>query len=371
MIFYLTFTTHTPFQTMKYMTVTQTHIKRKISIIHYSTILAILVSFVLFFAPTVHAEKFSPLFIYQGSISKNSFNVAIHAGIERFVKKTGEVCKEVVIGTGITDYMNALDKYSKAGFNPIFLLYGNHIKELPSYIRKYPNTRFIALGVAADEPNLFSLDFAEHEGSFLAGALAAMTSQSKTIGFISVSDLPLMRRFSCGYEQGAKYIDPDITVLVHFTGTYLNAWFDGKATGKAANALMDTGADVIYQAAGGAGTAVLEAVAKRGKLGIGVDRNQNGLYPGHVLTSMIKRTDMVIYAALMHARRGIWRDSIKHFGVVQNAVSLAFDENNAALVTPEMRQRIERITSKIALGEIQIHDYVTDNTCPSLATEDN
>ncbi|WP_051261442.1 BMP family lipoprotein [Desulfovibrio inopinatus] len=120
----------------------------------------------------------------------------------------------------------------------------------------------------------------------------------------------------------------------------------------------------IYQAAGGAGPAVLEAAAKRGKLGIGVDRNQNGLFPGYVLTSMIKRTDQVVYAALMHAWRGVWRDNIKHFGIVQNAIGLIFDENNANLVTDDMRQRIETLRSKIALGEIHIHDYVTDNSCP-------
>jgi len=173
-----------------------------------------------------------------------------------------------------------------------------------------------------------------------------------------------MRRFGCGYAQGARYVDPKVKVLDGFTGSYPGAWFDGAATAKLANELMDKGADVIYQAAGGAGIAVLEAAAKRGVLGIGVDRNQNGLFPGHVLTSMVKRTDKVIYAALVQAQRGIWRDNVKRFGLAQDAVDVVFDEYNAPLVTTRQRDAIDAIRTKILLGEISVHDYVVDNKCP-------
>ncbi|MFW5489955.1 MAG: BMP family ABC transporter substrate-binding protein [Desulfovibrio sp.] len=311
-----------------------------------------------------HAEIFRPVVIYQGDIQANSFNLTVHEGVALFARKTGIPCKEILTSNAMDIYMQCVQKVCAQGYSPVFLLYGNHVKDLLPFIRQYPKTRFVVMGTVKDEPNMFSLNFAEHEGSFLAGALAAMASKSGTIGFISVSDLPLMRRFACGFRQGAKYVDPKIDVLTGFTGSYKDAWFDGNATAAMADKFMDQGADVIYQAAGGAGPAVLEAAAKRGKLGIGVDRNQNGLFPGHVLTSMLKRTDQVVYAALMQARRGIWRDNIKYFGVTQDAVGLAFDENNAPLVSPEMRKRIAAIKSKIAMGEIRVHDYVTDNTCP-------
>jgi len=307
--------------------------------------------------------EFRPILIYQGDIMANTFNLTIHEGVQRFVAKYGTPCEELVVGNEDGDFMNALEKTAQEGYDPIFLIYGNHVKGLASFIRRYPNTRFIALGTSLDASNLFSLDFAEHEGSFLAGALAAMVSKTKTIGFISVSDLPLMRRFSCGYEQGARYVDPDVKVLVGFIGSYKNAWFDNAATAKMANAFMDEGADVIYQAAGGAGMGVLDACARRGKLAIGVDRNQNGVHPGFVLTSMLKKTDQVIFAALTHAKRGIWRDNVKSFGVAQDAVGLAFDENNAAIVPEEVRKRIEDLKSKIILGKIEVHDYVEDNAC--------
>lgn len=310
------------------------------------------------------AEKFKPVVLYQGSIPGNSFNQAIHDGVERFTATTGVPCREVVVENPMEAYMSALDKLCAEGFSPIFLVYGNHVKGLPAYVRAHPQIRFLVMGAVIDEPNALSFDLAEQEGSFLAGALAAMVSKSGVIGFVSVSDLPLMRRFSCGYEQGARYVVPDIKVLVGFTGSYEDAWFDGNATAAMADELMDQGADVIYQAAGGAGPAVLEACAKRGKLGIGVDLNQNGLYPGHVLTSMLKRSDQVVYAALLHAQKGIWRDNIKKFGVAQNAVGLAFDDNNKNLVTDEMKARIREMKNKISLGEIKVHDYVIDNMCP-------
>jgi basic membrane protein A len=331
---------------------------------YVSLILFLLLTPLLNISNGLCAEKFNPIVIYQEKIETNPYNYAIHQGVQQFVQKTGSPCKEIVIGGVMENYLKTLDEACASGYSPIFLIYANHLKKLHSYAKEHPNIRFLILGKVTDIRNVLSFDFAEHEGSFLAGALAAMKSKTKIIGFVSVSELPLMHRFLCGYKQGAKYINPDTKVLSGFIGTYHRAWFDGNATAALANKLMDQGADVIYQAAGGAGQAVLEAAAKRGKLGIGVDTNQNGLYPGHVLTSMEKHTDKIVFAALLHAKRGIWRDNIKSFGLVQDAVGLAFDENNAKLVTPSMKQKIVEIRNKISLGEIKVHDYVTDETCP-------
>ena len=133
--------------------------------------------------------------------------------------------------------------------------------------------------------------------------------------------------------------------------------------------MMDNGADVLFQVAGGAGPAVLETAAARGKLGIGVDVNQNGLFPGSVLTSMVKRTDKIVFAALMLAKRGIWRDNYKMLGLEQDAVGIVFDENNAPLVSPEMRNRIELIRNNIILDSILVHDYTEDLRCSGVVSE--
>lgn len=315
-------------------------------------------------AASACAETFKPAILYQGSIEQNSFNQTIHEGVAAFSAKTGIPCSEIVVGLNQSDYVRSLEEVCLQGYSPVFLIYGNHLRGLNDFIHRFPAIRFVALGAVIDQPNLFSLNFAEEEGSFLAGALAAMKTKTKVIGFVSVTDVPLMRRFSCGYEQGARYIDPEVKVIAGFTGSYPGSWFDGAATAKMANGLMDQGADVIYQAAGGAGEAVLEAAAKRGKLGIGVDRNQNGLFPEQVLTSMVKRTDKVIYAALVLAQRGIWRDNIKRFGLAQDAVDVVFDNNNAALVSREQMDTLMAIRTKILRGEIKVHDFVEDSACP-------
>jgi len=316
------------------------------------------------FAWTAQAREFNPAVIYQGNIEKNSFNVSIHRGVERFRKKTGLDCTETVAGLDMDDYFSSLRSAAEKGHSPVFLLYGNHIPKLVDFVRQYPATRFIVLDTMLDEPNMFSFVMAEHEGSFLAGALAALASTSKQVGFVSVVDTPFQRRFLCGYSQGAHYINPDIKIFEGFTGDYPGAWFDGKAVAALASDMMDKGADVIYQAAGGAGPAVLEAVAARGKLGIGVDINQNGLYPGSVLTSMIKRTDKAVFAALMLAKRGIWRDNYKRLGLAQDAIDIVFDRHNQSLVTPVMRDRIEKIRKDIVLGVIQVHNYNENIKCP-------
>lgn len=310
------------------------------------------------------ADAFRPIVIYQGAIQTNSFNLNIHEGVERFVRTSGVPCEELVVAEDRASYMQSLKASCANGFNPVFLIYGNHVDGLQAFARNHPKIRFLILGAELDEANTFSLNFAEHEGSFLAGALAAMASKSGVIGFVSVADVPLMRRFACGYEQGARFIQPDIRVLTGFIGSYPGAWTDSAATARMAGHFMDQDADVLFQAAGGGGPAVLEAAARRGRLGIGVDRNQNGLFPGHVLTSMIKRSDQVVYAALIHAWRSIWRDNIKVFGVVQDAVGLAFDRHNAPLVSPAMRARIDELRNRIALGEIRVHDFVETGTCP-------
>ncbi|MBI9112470.1 BMP family protein [Maridesulfovibrio ferrireducens] len=314
-------------------------------------------------AVCAHADNFKPVVIYQGSIENNSFNVSIHEGVKKFSKKTGLNCTEVVSSVDAADYYKSVKQYVNEGYSPVFLPYGNQFANLVNFVRNYPGTRFIVLDTVYDEPNMFSFVLAEHEGSFLAGALAAMASKSKKIGFVSVADIPFLRRFWCGYVQGAKYVDPQITVLKSFIGSYTGSWFDGNATSALANRMMDKGADVIYQVAGGAGPAVLEAVAARGKLGIGVDVNQNSLHPGSVLTSMIKRTDKVVFAALMLAKRGVWRDNFKRLGLEQGAVGIVFDENNKSLVTPEMRARIEVIKKDIVLGSISVHEYTEDLKC--------
>ena len=155
-----------------------------------------------------------------------------------------------------------------------------------------------------DLPNVRSIVFKEQEGSYLVGILAAMASKTGKVGFVGGMDIPLIRRFACGYVQGVKSVKADDTVFQNMTGTTGAAWNDPVSGGELAKSQIDQGADVVYHAAGGTGIGVLQAAADAGKLGIGVDSDQNYLHPGKVLTSMLKRVDVAVYTAFKDAKDG-------------------------------------------------------------------
>ena len=155
-----------------------------------------------------------------------------------------------------------------------------------------------------------SIVFKEHEGSFLVGLLAAQASKTGKVGFVGGMDIPLIRKFACGYVQGVKYAKKDAEVFQNMTGTTGAAWNDPVKGGELAKSQIDRGADVVYHAAGGTGIGVLRAAADAGKLGIGVDSNQNGMHPGKVLTSMVKRVDVATYNAFDQAKKGTFKAGV-------------------------------------------------------------
>jgi basic membrane protein A len=176
-------------------------------------------------------------------------------------------------------------------------------------------------------------------------------------------DIPLIRRFGCGYAQGVLAAKPDAKVVLNMTGTTPAAWNDPVKGAELAKAQKAQGADVIYAAAGGTGVGVLQAAADEGILSIGVDSNQNGMHPGSVLTSMLKRVDNAVYEAFKTGadlQPGVTRMDLKAGGV-----GYAMDENNASLVTAEMQATVDAAAEKIKSGELVVHDYMSDNTCPA------
>jgi basic membrane protein A len=195
-----------------------------------------------------------------------------------------------------------------------------------------------------------------------------MASKSGKIGFVGGMDIPLIRKFSCGYVEGAKAVKPDIEVFQNMTGDTGAAWNDPVKGGELARSQFERGADVVYHAAGGTGIGVLQAAADAGKLGIGVDSNQNHIHPGSVLTSMLKRVDNAVYSAFMDAKNAVsdadWT-GIKVFGLKEDGVGWALDDNNKSLITPEMQKAVDEAKAKIVSGEIKVHDYMSDSACPA------
>jgi basic membrane protein A len=227
----------------------------------------------------------------------------------------------------------------------------------------FPDTKFAIVDGFVEQPNVRTILFTEHEGSYLVGMLAAMASQSGTVGFVGGMDIPLIRRFGCGYAQGVKAVKPDATVILNMTGTTPAAWNDPVKGGEIAKAQIAQGADVVYAAAGGTGVGVLQAAADAGKLSIGVDSNQNHLHPGSVLTSMLKRVDNAVYEAFTAGTE--LQTGIAVMNLASDGVGYALDDNNAALITAEMKAAVDAAAEQIKSGQLPVHDYMSDNTCPA------
>ena len=313
-------------------------------------------------ALTAGAAAAEPALIYDlGGKFDKSFNEAAHTGAEKWAAETGEKYREIELQSE-AQREQALRRFAEAGANPIVMAgfaFGSALEEVAG---DYPDTKFAIIDMVTDKPNVRSVVFNEHEGSYLVGMLAAMKSASGTVGFVGGMDIPLIRKFACGYVQGAKAANPDAQVIQNMTGTTPAAWGDPVKGAELTKAQIAQGADVVYHAAGGTGVGVLQAAADEGILGIGVDSNQNYMHPGKVLTSMLKRVDNAVYDAFTAGPD--METGIQVMGIANGGIGYAMDDNNAALVTPEMKAAVDAAAAKIASGELVVHDYMSDNTCP-------
>lgn len=310
------------------------------------------------------AETPAPAVVFDvGGVFDAGFNELIWQGAERFTVETGI---PYVAAERHDDAARdaALERFAAEGRSPIIAAGTALAPRVAEVAATYPHLDFVIIDTVVDAPNVQSIVFREQEGAFLAGMLAAMASKTGTLGFIGGMDIPVIRAFACGYRQGARHVDPDIVILETTAGTTGEAWSNPMLGGELARQLVDQGADVVFPAAGGTGLGVLEAMAAAGLLGIGVDSNQNGLWPGHVLTSMEKRVDVATYGALMAALDGSWQPGVVDLGLAEGAIALAFDEHNAPLVSEAMAEAVAEAEAAIVDGGLAVHDWRTDESCP-------
>lgn len=301
------------------------------------------------------------IFDLGGKFDK-SFNEAAFNGAERWAKETGATYKELEMQSE-AQREQALRRLAEAGANPVVMTGFAFGDVLAKVAPDFPNTKFAIIDMVVDQPNVKSVVFNEHEGSYLVGMMAALASKTGTVGFIGGMDIPLIRKFGCGYAQGVKAVNPNATVVLNMTGTTPAAWNDPVKGAELAKGQKAQGADVIYAAAGGTGVGVLQAAADEGILSIGVDSNQNYMHPGKVLTSMMKRVDNAVYEAFKEG--DALTPGINVMGLANDGVGYAMDEHNAALVTADMQAKVDEAAAKIKSGEIVVHDYMSDNTCPA------
>ena len=252
------------------------------------------------------------IFDLGGKFDK-SFNEAAFNGATRWAEETGGSFREIEL-TSEAQREQALRRFAESGANPVITTGFAFADPVNAVAGDYPDTTFVNIdGWLPEVPaNVLLINFQEHQGSYLVGMLAAMKSESGTVGFIGGMDIPLIRHFGCGYAQGAKSINPDITVVSNMTGTTPAAWNDPVKGGELTRAQIGQGADVIYAAAGGTGVGVLQTAADEGIFSIGVDSNQNYLHPGSVLTSMLKRVDVAVYESIEKRLTALKRAASRH-----------------------------------------------------------
>ena len=304
-----------------------------------------------------------PALIYDmGGKFDKSFNEAAWNGAERWAAETGGAFREVEMQSE-AQREQALRRFAEAGRNPIVMTGFAFANVLNEVAPDYPDTMFAIIDGFVEQPNVRSILFSEHEGSYLVGMLAAMATETGTLGFVGGMDIPLIRRFACGYAQGIMAVNPDATLIANFTGTTPAAWNDPVRGAEIAMSQMGQGADVVYAAAGSTGIGVLQAVADEGRFSIGVDSNQNYMHPGSVLTSMLKRVDVAVFDSFTAGTE--LEPGVVVLGLAEEGVGYAVDEHNAHLITDEMRAAVDQAAEMIISGQLSVHNYSDDDSCPA------
>jgi basic membrane protein A and related proteins len=304
------------------------------------------------------AQEFSPAVVFDmGGKFDKSFNEAAYNGAERFKKDTGITYREFEV-TNEAQREQALRNMARRGSQIVVGIGFSQASGIEKVAKEFPAIKFTIIDAVVDLPNVQSIVFKEHEGSFLVGMAAAMASKTGKVGFVGGMDIPLIRKFALGYDEGAKYVNPKIEIFQNMTGTTPAAWNDPTRGGELARSQFDRGADVVYAAAGATGLGVLQAAKDKGRLAIGVDSNQNHLHPGTILTSMVKRVDLAVYETLKSAKDGAWKPGLRNLGVAEGGVGYALDEHNRKLITPEMEKRLTQARADIIAGKIKVTDYM-------------
>lgn len=296
----------------------------------------------------------SPAIVFdKGGKFDKSFNESAYNGAEAFKKETGKNYIDIQLNDE-AEREAVLRKLAQRNADPIVTVGFSGSPSVKKVAPELPNSHFVIVDDVIEAANVKSITFREEEGSFLVGALAAMKSQSGSVGFVGGMDIPVIRRFSCGYQQGAKYVNPNVKFIENIVGTTGEAWNNPTKGGELARSQFDRGVDVIFAAAGATGNGVYQAAKDSKKYAIGVDSNQNYLFPGTMLTSMVKRVDVAVKNAFTEASQGKFKPGAQSIGLAEDGVGWADDQYNKDLITADMRTKVDQIRKDIIDGKIKV-----------------
>jgi basic membrane protein A len=305
-------------------------------------------------------EIFQPALIYiaAGKDRDSAFIDSARAGAARAKAEFGITYKEYRM-TGEEDVSAVIQKAADSGATPIIAVGFQNVMPVLNLAERYPNTNFTVIDglVPPIFANVQSVQFKDHEGAFLVGIVAGMTTRANQVGFIGGMDIPIIRNFAKGFVQGVNYANPKAHVTIATLGNTSEAWSSPKAAENLAISQYGSGVDIIFAAAGGSGLGVLKAAKETDHFAIGVDINQNAIYPGHVLTSMVKRVDVAVYNALKTSYEGKWSPGIKYLGLKEDALDYAVDEYNRHLMNEALIDKVATARERIVNGLITVEIY--------------
>ena len=296
-----------------------------------------------------------------GGKDDRSFNAAAWQGVSRAALDFPLVLRDVEPGDP-TSVEPAIRAFAERGYNMIVGVGFSETPLIEAVAKDYPDIQFAVVDGVSQLPNVASLIFKEHEGSYLVGMIAAETTKTGTIGFIGGMDIPLIHKFEVGHEEGARAINPNIRVVPNYVGVTDAAWNDPVKGKEIAGTQIQKGADVLFTAAGNSGLGAFDAVEQRGKdsqgralaFVIGVDSNQNWVKPGYVLTSMVKRVDIAVYQIVKDRVNNLPIGGIHTYGLENEGIGYAVDQYNKELIPEATIQAVEEARKKIISGQIKV-----------------
>lgn len=289
-----------------------------------------------------------------------SFNDMAYAGLSRAQKEFGDrvSTKDLEPAAGGENREELLRLLAGEKYDLIFGIGFLFTDSITRVAKAFPGVKFgIVDGFIDKEPNVVSLLFNEHEGSFLVGAAAALKSKTGKVGFVGGMKIPLIEKFEAGYIAGAKYINPKIVVFSDYAGTTGEAFRDPVKGKELATAQYDRGADIIYHASGGTGIGVFEAASAKKRWAIGVDADQSlTVKPDQrawILTSMVKRVDVAVYSTIKALVAGKYKAGVQAFGLKEGGVGYAVNDHNRAQIQ-DIIPRLEALKKDIIAGKIKV-----------------
>jgi basic membrane protein A len=296
------------------------------------------------------------LVLDRGGKDDKSFNSSAYEGANEAKSKLG-ISLKFVEATDDNAFEPLLRAFAQRGFDLIIGIGFAQRDAVKKVAGEFPEKHFAIVDAQVDAPNVRSLLFEEHEGAFVVGAIAALTSKTGKIGFVGGMDIPLIRRFEMGYEAGAKHVNPQLAVLANYVGVTSEAWNNPPKGKELAMSQYDRGADVIFAAAGASGLGVFDAAEEKKKFAIGVDANQDWTKPGLILTSMLKRVDRAVFSTIEDAKVGKFTAGVRRFGLADRGVDYSVDQYNGKILPETVRRRADEIKADIIAGKITVPDY--------------